>query len=321
MITRVLRKLRSLSQRPLAAPAPLTYEQKLSAESQKWGSHLEIEAAGTWNAWLDHPAVRQHYLELSLCDGLDWPAWVKHNFGQPVAQSLDLGCGSGQNSLRVFEAQATASLQGIDVSEARVAEAEAMRVQLGIPGQFWVADVNTAQLPTATYDLIFSCHSFHHFLDLENVMEQVHQALTPNGLFVLEEYVGPTQFQWTDEQMAVVKSLTGLLPERYRKFRWGATKHMEGRPSPKDVVAASPFESIRSADIYPLFKQYFDLVLARPMGGTIQHLLYNGIIHRFEEADEEANRYLRGIYNIEDQLIESGLLPSDFMLLIGKRKS
>lgn len=296
------------------------YQQLLAAESEKWGTHLQVEATGTMNAWLDHPLINAHYYELLLCEGLSWPEWIKRQLGKPADRSLDLGCGSGGNSLRVYQAQAATALEGLDVSAARIAEAEAKRHELQLPGHFRVADVNTASLPAAHYDLIFSCHSFHHFLELEAVMEQVHQALTPQGFFVLEEYVGPTQFQWTDAQMNVVKSLLSLLPARYRILPWQAIKQQEGRPRRKDVVAASPFESIRSADIYPLFQRYFDVVLLRPLGGTLQHLLYNGIMQNFAPADEAASRYIRGIFMLEDQLIEAGLLPSDFMLLIGRRK-
>jgi len=169
--------------------------------------------------------------------------------------------------------------------------------------------------------LIFSCHSFHHFLELEHIMHQVHQALTPQGLFVLEEFVGPTQFQWTDQQMGIVQSLLALLPESLRTFRWGLLKHLEGRPTQVEVVAVSPFKSIRSADILPLFQDYFHVVAIKRLGGTIQHLLYNGIIHNFSLVDDATRQFIQGVYSVEDSLIDAGMLPSDFMLLVGKRKS
>ena len=163
----------------------------------------------------------------------------------------------------------------------------------GIPGAFRVADSNAGELPANRYGLIFSCHSFHHFLRLEHIMEQVHRALTPAGFFVLEEFVGPTQFQWTDKQIALVRSLMLLVPERLRRFRWDAIKTFEGRPTPAEVAAISPFESIRSAEIYPLFRQYFDVVAVRKLGGTLQHLFHNGIAHNFVPGDAEAQACLR----------------------------
>lgn len=298
----------------------IDYQAALAAESRKWGDHLQVEASGEWHAWLDHPLVSRHYHARALLEGLPWEAWVAHRLGRPAARSLDLGCGAGEKSLSVYQSGSTLETHGLDISEDRIAAAERMRQAHGIAGEFRVADVNTATLPANTYDLIFSSHSLHHFLALEHVMAQVHEALTDDGLFILEEFVGPTQFQWTDRQIEVVKTLMALLPEDLRMLRWGAVKPYEGRPAVKDVVAASPFESIRSAEIVPIFKRTFDVVGIRPLGGTLQHLLYNGIVHNFTLDRRDATDYVQAIIDVEDAMIDSGLLPSDFALLVGMRR-
>lgn len=296
------------------------YQSLLAAESRKWGDHLRVEATGEWHAWLDHPLVARHYRARGLVDGLPWETWVARRLGAPAARSLDLGCGAGQKSLAVYHAGSTRETHGIDISEDRIAEAERTRIEQGIPGAFRVADVNTTSLPPETFDLIFSNHSLHHFLELEHVMTQVHDALTPNGLFILEEFVGPTQFQWTDAQIDVVRTLMALIPEELRMLRWNAVKPYEGRPTVADVVAASPFESIRSAEIVPLFQRFFRVIELRPLGGTLQHLLYNGIVHNFTLDRRDAIAHVQAIIDIEDALIDAKLLPSDFMLLVGMRR-
>ena len=296
------------------------YRAMLAAEGRKWGEHLKVEASGEWNAWLDHPFIAAHYRQRALVDGLSWPAFVRRELGGPAERSLDLGCGAGARSFAVHDEGATLVLEGHDISEERIAQAEEVRQARGIPGGFAVADGNAGELATGRYGLIFSCHSFHHFLRLEHIMEQVHRALTPAGFFVLEEYVGPTQFQWTDEQIALTRALMALVPERLRRLRWDAVKTHEGRPTPAEVVAVSPFESIRSAEIYPLFQKYFQVVVVKKLGGTLQHLFYNGIIHRFAPGDAEAQSCLEAVMNVEDALVDTGRLPSDFMLLIGRRK-
>ena len=296
------------------------YQQKLEAESRKWGDHLRIEASGEWHAWLDHPLIAEHYRQRALIEGVSWEQWLKRHWGRPAERSLELGCGAGSRSIILHQSGVTNYVEGYDVSDERIAEGERQRTALGIAGSFQVADINPLILPPDRYDLIFSCHSFHHFLELEHIMAQVNQALTADGLFVLEEFVGPTQFQWTDRQIAVVRSLLGLMPAALRTFRWDAVKEWEGRPTPAEVVAVSPFESIRSADIFPLFQQHFDIVTIKRLGGTLQHLLYNGIAHNFHPGIPDAARYVEGVYTTEDALIDSEMLPSDFMLLVGRRK-
>ncbi len=235
---------------------PADYQDRLARDAAQWASRLHVETMER-HAWLDHPLVADHYRQRALINGQPWEAWLVGRLGEPCAKSMELGCGSATRSLRLFELGATREVAGIDLSSERVAAGEEMRLARHAPGAFSVADVNTVNLPRATYDLIFSCHSFHHFQALEPLMDQVRAALTPRGLFVLEEYVGPSQFQWTDRQIALVRELTSLLPERLRAFRWGATKSHEGRPTREAVVAVSPFESIRSADIVPLFVERF----------------------------------------------------------------
>jgi SAM-dependent methyltransferase len=296
------------------------YAARAAAEGKAWGDHLQAEARGTMLAWLDHPSIAAHYETRGAIDGINWKYWVRQALGHPAARSLDLGCGSASRSLAVWQAGSSAWLEGTDLSEERVAEGERERQRLGAPGRFWAADSNRLQLEPGRYELIFSAHSFHHFLALEHILAQVEQALAPGGLFILEEFVGPTQFQWTDAQMAITNAILPLLPESLRILPWGVVKHLEGRPTVEEVVAVSPFESIRSAEIVPLFEKTFDLVLRRNLGGTFQHLLYNGIAHNFWPLTDAAGIALRSIFRIEDELIDSGLLPSDFQLLVGRRR-
>lgn len=295
------------------------YLEKLSAEGRKWGGHLAVEASREMHAWLDHPSVMAHYASRGLIDGASWKHWVSRHLGGPAARSMELGCGSASLSLELYSLGTTREVEGMDASPERVDEAENRRAAARVPGKFAVADVNSLVLEPERYDLIVSSHSFHHFLELERIIEQVLRALTPRGLFILEEFVGPTQFQWTDAQIEATRSLMALIPERYRMLRWGAVKPYEGRPTVEDVVAASPFESIRSAEIVPLFERHFRILHRRSLGGTIQHLLHNGIIHNFPPGEPRAERILRGVFEAEDALVDSGMLPSDFQLLVGQR--
>ncbi len=295
------------------------YLERLSAEGRKWGGHLAVEATREMHAWIDHPSIQKHYEARSRIEGTPWRPWVAKHLGGPAQRSLELGCGSGSLSLQLHGIGSTREIEGMDASAERVAEAETRRTAAGAPGRFRVEDCNRLRLEPGRYDLIVSCHSFHHFLELEHVMTQVVEALTPRGLFILEEFVGPTQFQWTDAQIQITKTLMALIPPRFRMLRWGAVKPYEDRPTVADVVAASPFESIRSAEIVPLFERYFEVLHRRDLGGTIQHLLYNGIAHNFAPGDPEAEAILGGVWGTEDALIDSNLLPSDFQLLVGRR--
>jgi SAM-dependent methyltransferase len=295
------------------------YAEQLRREGKKWGDHLAVEAANEMHAWLDHPAIRAHYDARSRIGGKNWRRWIQDHFGGPAERSMELGCGSGTLNLELYRDGGVREVEGVDASPERIEEAEARRRRQGAPGRFRVEDANRVVLEPGRYDLICSSHSFHHFLELEHVMVQVLDALTPRGLFILEEFVGPTQFQWTDAQITITRRLMESTPERFKRHRWGAIKQYEGRPTVAEVVASSPFESIRSAEIAPLFERYFDVLHRIDLGGTIQHLYYNGIVHNFAPGDPDADRIVRRVWEVEDTEIDSGRLPSDFQLLIGRR--
>jgi SAM-dependent methyltransferase len=299
--------------------ADSAYTDRLEREGRKWGDHLAVEASREMHAWLDHPSIRDHYEELGRIEGKNWRRWITDYFGGSAERSMELGCGSGSLNVELYRLGAIREVEGVDASSERIQEAEARRVRECAPGRFRVEDANRVVLEPGRYDLICSSHSFHHFLELEHVMAEVLEALTPRGLFILEEFVGPTQFQWTDAQIEATRELMASIPERFRMLRWGAVKPYEGRPTVAEVVAASPFESIRSAEIGPLFERYFDVLHRKDLGGTIQHLLYNGIIHNFPPGEPEADAILRRVWEAEDALVDSGRLPSDFQLLIGRR--
>ena len=297
------------------------YSQRLAREAAKWASHLELEEAGQWTMWSDHPVIVQNYRQRARIDGMEWEDWIANALGGPAERSLDLGCGSGSQSMRLFDAGATREVHGYDLTPERVQLAEHERRARGIPGGFQVADANTLRLPERHYDLICSSHSFHHFLELEHIMAQVHEALRPGGLFVLNEYVGPTQFQWHAADLRVVNARLAMLPDRLRRMADGRVKDCEGRPLPSEVEAESPFEAIRSGEIAPLFHQHFEIVFTRQLGGNLQQLLYNGIIQNFLLEDAEAMHHLRGILALENALVDHGVMQSHFQLLVGRRKS
>ena len=151
-------------------------------------------------------------------------------------------------------------------------------------------------------------------------MEQANRGLTDRGFIVLDEFVGPRRFQWTDLQLAITAELLALIPRSLRHYANGVEKRAEGRSTPEEVIRVCPSEAIRSDEILPLFRQHFDVVYEGQVGGTIQHILYSGIIQNFPDFVPEIDQLIDSIDSLEHRMITCGMLPSDFMLLIGRKK-
>src|SRR6185295_2540221 len=95
--------------------------------------------------------------------------------------------------------------EGVDIADGAVSEATRLANEAGLKHiSYRVADINFIELPKNTYDVIFGVGSIHHTARLEYLFRQVAGSLKPDGFFFLDEYVGPSHFQWTDQQLAAI---------------------------------------------------------------------------------------------------------------------
>lgn len=288
-----------------------------TAEIEHWAG-IESEArSGARLFWLNHPRVAKHYHEKALVGGLPWREWIPQALGRRAGRVLELGCGSGDGLLETWRAGIAEEYIGLDLDESRF---ETVRDAIRAAGgriRFLAADANEMRLQKSRYDLIYAVQSLHHFEKLERIMSEVRRALTPNGIFVLDEYVGPARFQWTNLQISLTNQMLGLMPVSLRQYRNGIEKACEERSTVEQVIAVCPSEAIRSDEIVRVFYDHFRVVEHKNLGGTIQHLLYSGIIHNFPDDDPRTDHLIDCIDGIESTLIERQVIPSDFVLLVG----
>ena len=80
-----------------------------------------------------------------------------------------------------------------------------------------VADLNTAEFPKETYDAVYVHAALHHVFHLEHLLDQIKQTLKPGGLFVVHEYIGPSQMQFPGRDLELADAFLNAIPERYRQ--------------------------------------------------------------------------------------------------------
>jgi 2-polyprenyl-3-methyl-5-hydroxy-6-metoxy-1,4-benzoquinol methylase len=97
-------------------------------------------------------------------------------------RALDVACGKGRNSL--FLAARGFEVTGIDLSEVALAEARRRAQAKGLSISFQQADLESARLAEALYDLII------HFNYLQrSLIPQLHSALRIGGHVIFETYL------------------------------------------------------------------------------------------------------------------------------------
>jgi len=86
------------------------------------------------------------------------------------------------------------------------------------------------------------------------------------------------------------------------------------------MILCDPSEAIESAKIESLLHKNFEVVEIKKYGGTILHMLFNEIAHHFLSDDEETRKWLHICFDIEDLLMASGDIESDYMVAVCKKR-
>jgi hypothetical protein len=97
----------------------------------------------------------------------------------------------------------------------------------------------------------------------------------------------------------------------------GQPKTRVVRPTLEEMNAGDPSEAIRSSELLPLLSQFFQVVEVKGYGGTLLHLLLEDIAENF---GEDQNRHLQRLFDLEDEMIDSGVLEDDFAAIIAQKE-
>jgi SAM-dependent methyltransferase len=302
----------------------------LSKTAELWGStDGALWRTSKWIHWLQHPKVQERCNRLVSGDpGLDrFQYFIARYFpgrstSPRVKRVLTLGCGHGEferglSTLKFAQAHDAMDLAPAAIDDARrLAEAEGLRHV-----QYSVGDLNTVELPRCTYDVVFGVSSIHHVSNLEHLFHQVVLSLKPGGYFFLDEYVGPNKMQWTDEQLGIINEQIAALPSDLKRSVFDdSLKGAIWRNAVEDIDAVDPSEAVRSADILRILPLYFDIIEVKGSGGSLLHMLLEGIAGNFLPDNPRAMSYLESLFRLEDDLIACGRLQHDFAVIIARRK-
>jgi len=245
--------------------------------------------------------------ELGLNDGKPSLAAMLARQGIEPRSGLSLGCGSGRAERAFLKQGICERFTGIDVAEDAVVEARRHATADGLPLDYECQDLNTIDLGGRKFDLIVCQTILHHVLELEHLLDAVEQALTANGLFFVHDYVGETQFQFTDARLRWYNLALKALPQALRNNL--LTKRILDevrRPVPGKLV--SPFEAIRSGDIRELLMSRFDVVELHECTTILDRVIPVGTRRGFL-ADENTRAMFAMLMLLDRALLEGNVLP------------
>jgi SAM-dependent methyltransferase len=251
-----------------------------------WGHAFEHGGVTTW---MSEERCRMSINELISGSPNEWPMeWFQRVFSpDPQSIGLSLGCGDGALERDVRKKGICRQITGIDLSARAVELAADTAASEGLGGiEYERGDFNNLDLEPDRFDIVFFHQAMHHVANLEGCIEQIQKSLKKDGLFYLDEYVGPSRDQWTDELVGAANAVFRALPKEFRTTR----------KVPYPVEEDDPSEAVRSADIVPLVEAGFEVIERRDYGGHLVSLIYP--LLRWDSMDEATRS------KVLDRLIE-----------------
>ncbi|MCB9450403.1 MAG: class I SAM-dependent methyltransferase [Anaerolineaceae bacterium] len=289
------------------------YEQQLAGEAELWGTDAERQAQETPPDWRYHRSLRHNIIYHQA----DIDAFLEHV--QPSMATLELGCASGWLTLAM--AQRGANATGMDISDKalNVARRYYETIQETVNGSvtYEVADLNTLELPAATYDVIAVKGTLHHLVRMDHVIAQIYKALKPGGLLWASDSHGEESLP----TVLVASGLMFLLPTQvsYGEKLRGLLRF--GLKSPSRIKASieaeglSPFEGAgREHDWVKLIGERFTVERRVDSPAVTGY-----ITHQVKLPDWAALPLLHGLCAVDRLLVRFKLLRNTGVILYARK--
>jgi ubiquinone/menaquinone biosynthesis C-methylase UbiE len=117
---------------------------------------------------------------------------------------LDVACGPGLMACAL--AQVARHVTGIDLTPAMIERARLLQMSKGLTNLAWhIGDVTPLPFAGATFSLVFSRYSFHHFQDPKAVLGEMVRVCAPGGRVVVADV-----FTSTPQQAAAFNAMEKL---------------------------------------------------------------------------------------------------------------
>jgi SAM-dependent methyltransferase len=198
-----------------------------------------------------------------------------------------------------------------EISDARIEDGERRICAGGLTERvrFHKASaLEEGQLSTE-YDLVYWNNALHHMFDAERAVSWSRERLQQGGLFFMDDFVGPTRFQWTNRNLSYASCVRRSLPRNYLINPHDPTTVLRvemKRPDPIRLAAADPTEAADSASILPAIQKHFPDARVILTGGAIYHLALADVLAHFDENNALDRALLTSLLLLDEALTALG---------------
>ncbi|HEX2951945.1 MAG TPA: class I SAM-dependent methyltransferase [Armatimonadota bacterium] len=117
--------------------------------------------------------------------------------GRQGVRVLDVGCGAGQLAMNLSKQPEVLSVTGIDLSHELIMQARQTAEERGLDVTFDQVDAANMPFSDASFDIVVSTISLHHWQDPVRVLQEIQRVLTPGGrVFIFDLRRDATPIAW-----------------------------------------------------------------------------------------------------------------------------
>jgi len=223
--------------------------------------------------------------------------------GRQLTMGISIGCGSAIKELDILEMGIIDRFILFELSEERIKlgllNAEKRNLQNRI--KYLHGNAFNFDFSNHKIDFVHWNNSLHHMLDVDVAVKWSYDILTPDGIFYMDDYVGPNRFQYPKYVLDLVNNIRDNLPKKYLQDQRNNQKprgHITN-VDPEELMKNDPSEAADSGRILSSVSRYFKNADIKPTGGIVYFIALHGLWENFNEKNDDDIFFLSQLLELD----------------------
>lgn len=228
----------------------------------------------------------------------------------PLARGVSVGCGNGHKEMVAIESGLATAFDLYELSAERIKQGRQLAARRGLQDRVRFLQGDAFQLATAAaqYDLVYWNNSLHHMMDVPAALQWSRHVLKANGLFLMDDFVGPDRLQWSQEILDIASGVRQGLDKKYLLNSQQPDTYLPTHVAPPNataLIARDPSEAADSSRILPAVAHWFPEAEVRLTGGIVYFVALSSVLNNFDEQRDR--ELLDELMALDRQYAEQGL--------------
>ena len=247
-------------------------DEDLAVAAAKWDAHHGKQGASSAWSWWNEPAIF-NYLGKLVCgepcarsEDLPVLAIKKHCAPDvPFEHALSVGCGAGHKEISLLQSGIVRHFTLYDISKEALSRVRVRAEKARVADFVRLVCADAFQCERGKFDMVYWDNALHHMMDAHAALAWSRRRLKRGGTLVVNDFVGPSRFQWKEELLAMCNEIVSY-------FNVPPTC----RTDAKELEKIDPTEAADSGRIQEALLRYFPDALWIPLGGALYFVGFTG---------------------------------------------